>query len=50
MKREDINLETGYLSPIEANALLNTLPIDISFMDEDDKIRYLNNPKMVEFF
>ncbi len=38
----DIELRTGYLSPSEIDGILSTLPIDISFIDNDDRLRYYN--------
>ena len=50
IRKEDINLETGYLSPVEVEAILNNLPIDLSFIDENDRVRYFNNPKKDRIF
>ena len=33
---------TGSLSKEEAEAILDTLPIDISFIDKDDRVKYFN--------
>lgn len=35
-----IQLPSGSFSPEELNALLNTLPFDLTFVDKDDKVRY----------
>ena len=35
-----IQFDAGILSRIEANALLNTLPLDMTFVDKDDKVKY----------
>ena len=37
-----VTFETGALSREELEAILNTLPVDITFVDEDDKVRYFN--------
>ncbi|MBL7184281.1 MAG: DUF438 domain-containing protein [Anaerolineae bacterium] len=37
-----VSFETGALSREELEAILNTLPVDITFVDEDDKVRYFN--------
>ena len=37
-----IDLDTGALSPAEIEAILNTLPVDITFVDADDTVRYFN--------
>lgn len=34
--------ETGSLTPEEAEAILDTLPVDISFIDKDDRVKYFN--------
>jgi len=34
--------ETGNLSKEEAEALLDALPVDISFIDKDDRVKYFN--------
>jgi PAS domain S-box-containing protein len=45
-KKEDteglLQFETGTLSQEEAEAVLDSLPIDISFIDKDDKVKYFN--------
>ncbi|MFH1052564.1 MAG: DUF438 domain-containing protein [bacterium] len=35
-----IQLPSGSFTPHELNALLNTLPFDLTFVDKDDKVRY----------
>jgi PAS domain S-box-containing protein len=37
-----LQFETGSLSPEEAEAVLDSLPVDISFIDKDDKVKYFN--------
>jgi len=37
-----INFETGSLTSKEIEAMLNTLPIDVTFVDAEDTIRYFN--------
>jgi hypothetical protein len=37
-----IELETGSLSVTALEAMLNTLPVDITFVDADDKVRYFS--------
>lgn len=36
---------TGELTPEELEAILNTLPVDITFVDKDDTVRYFNATK-----
>lgn len=40
-----VNFETGYFTPRELEALLNTIPLEITFVDADDKVRYFNRSK-----
>jgi PAS domain S-box-containing protein len=42
---ERIPFETGELLPEELEALLDTLPFDITFVDKDDIVRYYNQTK-----
>jgi len=37
-----LEFETGTLSRDEVEAILNTLPVDITFVDKDDVVRYFN--------
>ncbi|MGB9675617.1 MAG: DUF438 domain-containing protein [Candidatus Bathyarchaeales archaeon] len=37
-----LQFETGTLTKEEVEALLNTLPVDITFVDRDDAVRYFN--------
>ncbi len=37
-----ISLETGSLSPEELEGILNTLPVDVTFVDKDDRVRYFS--------
>ena len=41
---EKIRLETGTLAFEELDAILNVLPVDVSFVDADDTVRYYNEP------
>jgi len=45
-KEEDVEgllkFETGALSREEAEAILDSLPVDISFIDKDDSVKYFN--------
>jgi len=40
-----VRFPTGELSPEELEAILNTLPVDITFVDKDDTVRYFNASK-----
>ena len=37
-----IDLETGVLLPEQIKWLLNTLPVDVTFIDENDEVRYFS--------
>ena len=37
-----ISLETGSLSPEEIKGIFNTLPVDVTFVDKDDRVRYFS--------
>jgi len=38
-----LKFETGSLSKEQLDGLLNTLPVDITFIDADNTVRYFNN-------
>ena len=40
----EIVLPTGRLSAEEAEMLLNALPVEITYVGEDDRVRYFNSP------
>jgi len=40
-----LQFETGTLSKDEAEAILNTLPVDITFVDKEDTVRYFSASK-----
>ncbi|MGQ9699597.1 MAG: PAS domain-containing protein [Candidatus Bipolaricaulaceae bacterium] len=40
-----LRFPTGELAPEELEAILNTLPVDITFVDKDDTVRYYNAAK-----
>ncbi len=40
-----INFETGEMRVEEIEAVLNTLPFDITFVDKDDTVKYFNKSK-----
>ena len=41
----EITLESGSMSKDELEALLNTLPVDITFVDSTDTVRYFSQSK-----
>ncbi len=40
-----LHLDTGTLSPEEVNLILNALPVEITYVDENDTVRYFNRPR-----
>jgi len=40
-----MTFETGSMTREELEAMLNTLPIDITFVDKEDTVRYFSQPK-----
>jgi DUF438 domain-containing protein len=42
MPEDTLQFETGSLSKEEIEAILNTLPLDITFVGKDDSVRYFN--------
>ncbi|MCB4205368.1 PAS domain-containing protein, partial [Deferribacterales bacterium Es71-Z0220] len=40
-----IELETGNLSLQQLSAIFNNLPVDITFIDDKDEVKYFSNPK-----
>lgn len=36
----DVRMDAGSLSPIEINAILNTVPFDMTFVGADDRVKY----------
>lgn len=43
--KAEVNLKTGVFSTEELEAMLNTLPFDITFVDKDDVVRYFSQRK-----
>jgi len=41
----EITFETGSMNKDELEAILNSLPIDITFVDKEDTVRYFSQPK-----
>jgi len=45
IRKGDIRLDKGYLLPEEINSIFKTLPFGISFIDEDDRVRFFSGGK-----
>jgi len=41
----EMTFETGSMTREELEAMLNTLPVDITFVDKEDTVRYFSQPK-----
>lgn len=41
----EVEFDAGSLSPKEINAIFNTLPIDITYVDVNDKVKYFSQAK-----
>ena len=41
----EVKFDAGSLLPNEINAILNTLPLDMTFVDKDDKVKYFTQGK-----
>lgn len=44
-QKDAVHFDTGYLTPEELNAMLNTLPFDITFVDKNDAVKYFTQGK-----
>lgn len=44
-RSNDISLETGILTAKQIKLLFNHLPVDITYVDENNKVRYFSSPK-----
>ena len=42
----DIKMDTGYMLPEEINALLETLPFGITFIDKNDRVRFFSGHRI----
>ena len=41
----EIKFDAGSLVPEEVNAILNTIPLDMTFVDKNDKVKYFTQGK-----
>ena len=44
-----MQFENGNLTKEQLDSLLNTLPVEITFIDENDTVRYFNKPEKIIF-
>ncbi len=40
-----LHLDTGTLTPEEVNLILNVMPVEITYVDAEDTVRYFNKPR-----
>jgi len=45
-----VKFDTGVLSKEEIESMLNTLPVDVTFVDKDDTVRYFSQPAKGRIF
>ncbi len=45
MEQEAVRLPSGWFSSEEIQAILNTLPVDLTFVDRNDKVKYFTQGK-----
>lgn len=43
--QDSVNMETGNFTIPQLEAMLNTLPVEITFVDKDNKVRFFNKSK-----
>jgi uncharacterized protein len=49
LSQTNVEFDFGKLTQIQLNPLLNILPIEITFIDENDTVQYFNNPQKMIF-
>jgi len=42
---EEVDLKTGYLSAEQIRLIFNHLPVDITYVDENNKVKYFSTPE-----
>ena len=47
VRKGDINLENGYMLPEEISAMLATMPVDITFIDSEDRVRFFSGGERI---
>lgn len=45
VRKGDIRLDKGFLSPEEINSIFKTLPLGVSFIDKEDRVRFFSGGK-----
>ena len=47
VRENDLKLDEGYLSLEEVSAIFKTIPVDVTFIDKDDKVRFFSGGERV---
>lgn len=47
---EEIQLPSGHITPYQLDAMLNTIPMELTFVDEDNVNRYFNDGEDMKLF
>ena len=49
-KPGDVELETGFMNPVEIEEVFRSLPLEITFADENDRVRFFTKSKLIGGF
>ncbi len=49
-KEGDLELSTGFLKPEEFEAIVSSLPLEITYADENDRVRFYSRSKLLKGF
>lgn len=49
-KEGDLELSTGFLKPEEFEAILSSLPLEITYADENDRVRFYSRSRLLKGF
>ncbi len=47
IREGDVELEDGYMLPEEISAMLATMPVDVTFIDSDDRVRFFSGGERI---
>jgi len=47
IREGDIELEEGYMLPQEISAMLSTMPVDVTFIDANDRVRFFSGGERI---
>jgi len=46
-KKDDFEVDTGYLTKKEVNSIFSTLPFDLTYIDENDRVRFYSETERI---